>query len=91
MGPHGEREKISDPGGVRTHVPPEQITVALRTELQGQMGAGRGKWIARQSNFNLVNFYVQLFSFYCCTCMLSSLNKVFFIIIVIISVNIVKK
>ena len=36
MGPHGEREKISDPGGVSNPRPPEQITVAL----SGQMGAG---------------------------------------------------
>ena len=42
MGPQGEREKsltsmVSNPRS------PEQITVALPTELQGQMGAGRGK------------------------------------------------
>ena len=39
MGPHGERKQISDPGWDSN---PEQITVALSTELQGQMGAGRG-------------------------------------------------
>ena len=40
MGPHGERGNISDPGGIRTHnLSPEQVTVALPTELQGQMGA----------------------------------------------------
>ena len=42
MGPQGEREKISDLGGVRTH-DLRKITVALPTELQGQIGAGRGK------------------------------------------------
>ena len=41
MGPHGEREKksLTDPN----QRPPEKITVALPTELQGQMGADRGK------------------------------------------------
>ena len=33
-----EKEKKSDPSG-----PPEQIAVALPTELQRQMGVGRGK------------------------------------------------
>ena len=44
MGPHGEREKVSDPGGDSNQRPPEQITVALPTELQGLIGAGRGKF-----------------------------------------------
>ena len=35
MGPHGEREKISDPDGGSNPRPPEQITVALPTQLQG--------------------------------------------------------
>ena len=43
MGPRGEREKISDPSGVRTHDLWKQIIVALPTELQGQMGADCGK------------------------------------------------
>ena len=49
MVPLREREKISDPGGVWTHDPQEQITVSLPTELQVQMGAGHGKlrwWFA---------------------------------------------
>ena len=33
-----------DPGGIRTHArPPEEITVALPIELQGQMGEGLRK------------------------------------------------
>ena len=32
MGPHGEREDISDPGGIRP-----ATAVALQTELQGRM------------------------------------------------------
>ena len=44
MGPHGETKKISDPGGVPTHdLRNRSPTVAPPTELQGQMGAGRGK------------------------------------------------
>ena len=42
MGPHGERETISDPGKDSNPRPPEQTTVALPTELQDQMRAGRG-------------------------------------------------
>ena len=43
MEQYREREKISDPGGVQTHELRKQITVALPTELQGQVEAGRGK------------------------------------------------
>ena len=43
MGPHGEREKISDPGGVWTHDLRNRSPLLLPTELQGQMGAGREK------------------------------------------------
>ena len=44
MSKHGERGKISDRGGIRTYRPPEQITVALPTELQGQLGVCRGNF-----------------------------------------------
>ena len=42
MGPHRERKKSLTPVGSNPR-PPEQITVALSTELQGQIGANHGK------------------------------------------------
>ena len=36
-----KEKKNSDPGGISNSRPPEQITIALSTELQDQMGVGR--------------------------------------------------
>ena len=43
MRAYGEKEKNLLPRRDSKLQPPQQITVALSTELQGQMEAGRGK------------------------------------------------
>ena len=43
MGPHGDRKKNSDPGGVQIHdFRNRPLLITIPTELQGTMGAGRG-------------------------------------------------